>query len=278
MTSTNQRPPAWSLEATPDRSDPVLTWRHGATAWLVLNRPEKRNALDPALVDGLAAAFEAADTDDDVRAIVIAGTGKSFCAGADLGYLHDCARSGRDPLTFLSRVSDTFTDIERSRKPVIAAVHGHVVAGGLELALACDIIVGRFGTLIGDGHVSNGLMPAGGSSVRLPRRMPGPLARWLLLSGELVPVERLVASGLVHAVLSADTFVDAVDGLAQRLAAVPAPAQQRLKLLLHSTQDLDQDSALGAELKAFGTHWATTDLTPALRRFARHDDSTGGRS
>jgi len=248
---------------------PLVVRRRGEAAWLLLNRPERRNALDPELVRALAAAFASALADDRVRVIVLAGTGASFCAGADLGFLHECARSGRDPAGFLAEVGQTFTDIERGAKPVLAAVHGHVVAGGLELALACDVVVARAGTLIGDGHVRNGLLPAAGASLRLARRLGEPLARWLLLSGELAPAELFIPSGLVHSVLPADGFLAGVDELVRRLAAVPAPAQQRVKGLLHVVRDLDTDAALATERRVFGEHWQDAEMIRLLRRFSR---------
>ncbi|MFC0534215.1 enoyl-CoA hydratase/isomerase family protein [Phytohabitans kaempferiae] len=254
---------------TVDRGGPPLTVeRRSNRAWLRLNRPAKRNALNPALVGALGAAVRDAVDDERVRVIVIAGNGPSFCAGADLGYLHDCARLGRDPLTFLRTVSDIFTAIAHSPKPVVAAVHGHAVAGGLELALVCDVVVAQTGTLIGDGHVRNGLVPGGGSSLRLPRLVGEPLARWLLLTGELVPAEQLLPSGLVHAVIPHEGFDEGVDDVAARLAGVHAGAQRVVKTLLHQARRHD-DALLDAELAAFASHWATTDMASNLNAF-RH--------
>lgn len=242
----------------------LVVERRGDVAWLTLNRPAKRNALNPEVIDALGAAVGEAANDRAVRAIVIAGAGPSFCAGADLGYLHDCALDGRDPLEFLTRISATFTQIEHCPKPVIAAVHGHAVAGGLELALVCDTVVARAGTLIGDGHLRTGLLPAAGASARLPRRVGDPLARWLLLSGELLPAERFLPSGFVHSVLPVAGFTDGVQAIAARLAAVPATAQTRAKRLLPGADD----EALATELKEFAAHWAITDIAAALRRYA----------
>ncbi|WP_395109621.1 enoyl-CoA hydratase/isomerase family protein [Actinomadura sp. SCN-SB] len=276
MSQVNTRPPDWPLDAEADSDRPLLVRRRGEAAWLLLNRPDRRNALDPALTDALAAEVAAAAADDTVRVLVIGGVGEGFCSGADLGYLHACARTGRDPLDFLTRVSDTFTAVAGSGKPVLAAVHGHVVAGGLELALACDVVVAREGTLIGDGHLRHGLLPAAGSSLRLPRRIGEPLARWLLLTGELVPAERLAPSGLVHAVLPEEGFVTGADALARRLAAAYGPVQRRMKDLLDGGAPRRNDEeALAAEMEAFAVHWAGADMTAALRRFARHDREAG---
>jgi enoyl-CoA hydratase len=98
----------------------------------------------------------------------------------------------------------------------MAALHGHVVAGGLELALACDIAIAAAGTLIGDGHVRNQLLPAAGSSVRLPRKVGPSLARRLMLTGELAPAERLLASGWLEAVVPADRLAAEAERIAPR--------------------------------------------------------------
>ncbi|MEV7225445.1 enoyl-CoA hydratase/isomerase family protein [Polymorphospora sp. NPDC051019] len=252
---------------TGDPGAPVLVEQRGEVRWLRLNRPRRRNAIDPALLSALDAAVAAAATDPDTAVVVLAGTGTSFCAGADLRHLRSVAATGADPLDFLGRVSACLDRIERVGKPVVAAVHGHVVAGGLELALVCDVVVAREGTLIGDGHVRNGLLPAAGSSVRLPRRVGEPLARWLALTGGLLPAEAFTASGFVHAVAPADRFDELVAATAGRLARAAGPAQTGFKNLLYDVRDLPAGPALAAELDAFGAHWAATDMTAALDRF-----------
>jgi enoyl-CoA hydratase/carnithine racemase len=157
----------------------LLAAQEGDVRWLRLNRPERRNALNPGLIAAIDAEIMDAGRDPDTRIIVITGQGPSFCAGADLHYLRALADNGHSPGQFLTAVSDCFTRLERCPKPVVAAVHGHLVAGGLELALACDVVVAQAETLIGDGHIRNGLLPAGGASLRLRppgRRVAGPVA------------------------------------------------------------------------------------------------------
>jgi enoyl-CoA hydratase/carnithine racemase len=176
----------------------VLVEQSGPVRWLYLNRPERRNALTPTLISTLATELTDAMNDAETGAVVIAGRGASFCSGADLHHLLTLFESGREPLDFLASIWECFTRIEMAAKPVVAAVHGHAVAGGLELALACDVVVAQAGTLIGDGHVRHGLLPGGGASWRLPRKVGEPLARWLMLTGELLPAERFAACGFVH--------------------------------------------------------------------------------
>lgn len=250
----------------PARS-PLLMQRRDSVCWLRLNRPARRNALDPQLVMALDEAVTTAARDPRIDVIVITGEGPSFCAGADLRHLHELAKAGRDPVKFLSEVSACFTRIEQTSKPVVAAIHGHAVAGGLELALACDVVVGQAGALVGDGHLRNGLLPGGGASVRLPRKVGEPLARWLMLTGELLPVEAFTATGFVHAVATTEEFPQLVDDTVARLRGPAASAQQRLKQLLGESQDLDAPEALAHELDAFADHWNSTEVAATLRHF-----------
>ncbi|MFC4504986.1 MULTISPECIES: enoyl-CoA hydratase/isomerase family protein [Streptomyces] len=241
----------------------VLTEQTGTVRRLRLNRPESRNSINPDLIRALDGAVADAMHDPDTEAVVISGNGPSFCAGADLRHLLELARTGGDPLAFLGLVSECFTRLETAPKPVIAAVHGHVVAGGLELALACDAVVAREGTVIGDGHIRNGLLPGAGSSVRLPRKVGEPLARRLMLTGELLPAEQFVPSGFVQAVTGAEEFEATVTSVARSFTQLP-PGHARLKQLL---ADPNVPEALLRELDVFAEHWREQDIAAKLTRF-----------
>jgi enoyl-CoA hydratase len=245
----------------------VEVQRREGLRWLYLNRPERRNAIDEELVGELAEAVADADGDATVQALIIAGRGASFCAGADLRHLLELETRGEGPLGFLTRVSALVTQIERCSKPVVAAVHGHVVAGGLEMALACDAVVAAHGTLIGDGHLRNRLLPAGGSSVRLPRKVGHALARRLLLSGELLPAEDLAMTGWLDGVVSRGELEAEATALARRFTAVAGPAQRNMKALLVELEELGPAEGLQAELRAFDANWHDADAPRALRAF-----------
>lgn len=249
---------------------PLLVQQQEDIRWLRLNRPQQRNALDPELIVALDAAVADASADTGTRVVVIAGEGPSFCAGADLRYLQAIAEDGNDPTQFLSMVSQCFTRLENCPTPVVAAVHGHVVAGGLELALACDVVVARHGTLIGDGHVRNALLPAGGASVRLPRKVGEPLARWLLLTGQLLPAEAFISSGFIHAIAPAEQFDDLIANVINGLRAPQRTAQTRIKQLV--TDDTTSDvAALAYELDTFTDHWHSIDIAGELKAFFNRD-------
>jgi enoyl-CoA hydratase len=243
----------------------VKVTRSGAIETWTLNRPDRRNALDPRLVEELRDALHRAQQ-DGVRTVVLHGTGAGFCAGADLTYLHDCATSGRSPLPFLRTICDLTLEMEASPIIFLAALHGHAVAGGLELALSCDIVIAAAGTRIGDGHVRNALVPGGGASVRMARKLGPGAAAWLGLSGELVRACSLVPTGWLHAIVARDRMLDEAWTLAKTLSRQPSGAQRRYKSLL--VGDLTATSeALDHELDIFEQNWAAEDLAGALGKF-----------
>ena len=246
----------------------LLVHRRDDVLHLRLNRPERRNALNPELVAALEAAVASAVSDPTLRAVVITGEGPSFCAGADLNQLHAAARDGRDPMPFLRAVSTCFDRIEQAPVPVVAVLHGHAVAGGLELALACDIVLAHTATLIGDGHVSNGLLPAGGSTIRLARKVGEPLARWLMLTGQLLPAEDFVTSGFVNRVVDPDRAEAALSDVLDALREPSKSSQQQLKSAINEQSRLAHAHALQVEHDAFVRNWDDSRLARALRRFA----------
>jgi enoyl-CoA hydratase len=247
---------------------PLLERQHDDVRYLWLNRAERRNALDPALISALDGAVADAMADPRTAIVVIAGVGRSFCSGADLGYLHDLAANGGDPLPYLTSIARCFDRLEQGPKPVVASIHGHAVAGGLELALACDVIVAEAGTLVGDGHVRRGLLPAGGSSVRLPRKVGASLARWMLLTGQLLPVDTLQQAGLVHVVAAPDELDDALRGVLNGLRGADAKAQRYCKALLHRQAARDHRASLELEHSLFATNWSHNDPAALLAPFA----------
>ena len=140
--------------------------RDAATEVWTLNRPSVRNALDPQTVAELHEALQRADR-DGVRAVILTGHGPRFCAGADLAYLLDCARTGQSPRPFLQRICDLTVAMESSPVVFIAALHGHAVAGGFELALSCDLVIAATGTLIRPDIVRRYARDAGFSAVEV---------------------------------------------------------------------------------------------------------------
>jgi enoyl-CoA hydratase len=195
-------------------SDPaVLTEVRDAVLLVTLNRPEQRNAVNRAVAEGVAAALDRLDADEALRAGVLTGAGKGFCAGMDL----KAFVAGENP----SVEGRGFAGIVRRppAKPLIAAVEGFAVAGGFEIALACDLIVAARGARFGIPEVKRGLVAAGGALLRLPQRIPYHLAIELALTGELVEAERMAEAGLLSRLVDAGGAVDAALELAAAIAA-----------------------------------------------------------
>jgi enoyl-CoA hydratase len=195
-----------------DAEQPVLTERRENVLLITLNRPEVRNAVNAALAEGLAHALDELDGDEGLSVGVLTGAGGFFCAGMDLG-------------AFVRGESPWYGDrgfagiAQRSaRKPLIAAIEGFAVAGGLEIALACDLIVAAKGAKLGIPEAKRSLVAAGGALLRMPRRMPYHVVMELALTGDTMPAERFHEFGLVNTLAEPGGAVDGALELAGRLA------------------------------------------------------------
>jgi enoyl-CoA hydratase len=193
-------------------SDPVLTERRGNVLLITLNRPEVRNAVNAALAAGVGAAMDELDGDDGLSVGVLNGTGGFFSAGMDLG-----AFVKGESAWFADRGFAGLTQ-RASRKPLIAAIEGFALAGGMEIALACDLIVAARGAKMGIPEAKRSLVAAGGALLRLPRRMPYHVVMELALTGDPLPAERFYEFGLVNRLAEPGTAVDVALELAGALA------------------------------------------------------------
>jgi enoyl-CoA hydratase len=185
--------------------------REGALATLTLDRPERRNALDQAMVDALHGALDRLLPDDSVGALIVTGSGeKAFAAGADIAQLRE--RRRREAL--LSINSRLFQRVEEAPFPTIAAIRGFCLGGGCELALACDLRVAGEGARFGQPEVSLGIVPGAGATYRLPRVVGAGKARELVFTGRIVDAAVALRIGLVNQVVPDGE----VDSAARRLA------------------------------------------------------------
>jgi enoyl-CoA hydratase/carnithine racemase len=197
--------------------DGLVAERRGPVLVLRLDRPEARNALTPALVSGLGAAIAAAEADAEVRAVVLTGTGdRAFCAGMDLrgfaeGDVHDTSRD--DGAAAYMRLMRGEVGV-----PLVGAANGSAVAGGLELLLACDVVVASSAAKFGLPEVKRGLIP-GGNGTFLGTRIPQAVALEMALTGDTVGAARASELGLVNAVVGPGEVLGAALDLAGRIAA-----------------------------------------------------------
>jgi enoyl-CoA hydratase len=208
--------------------DKVLVERRGAVQLITINRPKAKNALDAAVAQAVAAAVDELDASDDLRVGVLTGAGGFFSAGMDLkAFLRGetPAIEGRG-LCGITRTPP--------RKPLIAAVEGGALAGGLELVLAADLVVAGRGARFGVPEVKRSLVAAGGAALLLSQRMPRAVALEMLLTGEPMDAERAAAVGLVNRVVDDGTALDAAVALAEGIAANGPLAVAATKQIVHS--------------------------------------------
>jgi len=190
----------------------VLTERRGSVLLITLNRPQVRNAVNAALAEGVANALDELDGDDGLSAGVLTGAGGFFCAGMDLG-----AFVKGESAWFGDRGFAGITQ-RASRKPLIAAIEGFAVAGGMEIALSCDLVVAARGAKMGIPEVKRSLVAAGGALLRMPRRMPYHVVMELALTGDVLPAERFHEFGLVNRIAEPGAAVEEALELAATLA------------------------------------------------------------
>jgi len=210
-------------------SDLVISERRGGVVLLRLNRPDQMNALSAGLVRRLRDELDAAGRDPSARVLIITGEGRAFSAGADL---KESSVSLQNPLRFrevLRSWRDAFLAIETLDMPVIAGVNGVALAGGLELALSCDVVVAAPRARLGDAHINYGLVPGGGGSQRLVDAVGSRWARWMMYTGAILEPEQALAIGLVQQILPADAFVDELVSLGSTIAARSADALTFMK-------------------------------------------------
>jgi enoyl-CoA hydratase/carnithine racemase len=203
------------------------------------NRPEARNAMNGELAQAIEAALDDFETDADVQAVVLTGTGPVFCAGADLKLV----ASGRGGEMATPRGS--FGGIVRRNypKPLIAAVNGPALAGGFEIVLACDLVVAAEGATFGIPEAKRGLFAAAGGLIRLPKRVPLALATELAITGDPIDASRALELGLVNRVVPADRVVEEALALAGRVAQnAPLAVRNTLKMV-REAGDLDEEAA-----------------------------------
>ena len=225
-------------------------------ALVTLNRAEARNALNPELIVELAATWRRLAADDEVRAIVVTGApGTTFCSGFDLGTTIPIMTGARAPQDEHEQaVADdlsllgvaTLRDYDPG-KPLVAAVNGHAIAGGMELMLACDIRVVASGVRLGLSEVALGLIPAMGGTARLAKHLPLAVAMELLLTAQPMASDDLAGTGLINRLVPVDDVATAALGLASTLAANAPLALQAARSVVKASADLSETDALALE-------------------------------
>jgi enoyl-CoA hydratase/carnithine racemase len=241
----------------------------GHLALLRLNRPDQLNAFSAGLIDGLAQALDEVDRQPDCRVIVISGNGRAFSAGGDLKEFRTRLDNGdHDGLIgFIDRAASTLTRVEHNPRPVIAAVNGVAIAGGLELILCCDIVIAARGVMMGDGHLRYGVLPGGGGATRLVRKVGPNVASRMLLTGELLPAEYLHQQGLVTDIVEAEELETRATDLAERIALLSPLALSHVKRVAREAADGSVHDGLKLELETMSSYIFSKDFAEGLEAF-----------
>jgi len=225
-------------------------------AWITINRPNVMNALNVATFEELGQAMGEIEKASDVLAVVIRGAGeKAFVVGADI---EEISKLGlKDSLVYSRRGQGVFNQIERLGKPVVAAINGLALGGGLELALACTLRVMSEGAKLGFPELSLGGIPGLGGTQRLPRLIGKSRALWYMTTGEMMDAAKALEIGLVHKVVSQATLEEECKKLSQILTQ-KSPLAMRLALqAIHSGMDVSQEDGFILE----STSMAITSLS-----------------
>lgn len=234
----------------------------GAVTTLTLNRPDKLNALNPAVFIELREHLDAIADDADVKCVILAGEGRAFCAGHDLGAI---AEGTRAPSKHFE--PETVDALESLPQPTIARVQGHCYTGGLELALACDLLIASESARLGDTHGQWGLVPIWGMSVRLPERVGLSTAKELMFTSRRISGAEAAEIGLVDRCVADDGLDAEIGALAGAIVENSAGTNRIVKKLLADRAERTRSEALVSEREM--PHGRPDDMAERMRQGGR---------
>jgi enoyl-CoA hydratase len=240
----------------------VLTERRESTLLITIDRPTVKNALDLEVAEGIAAALDSLDADPGLKVGVLTGAGGNFSSGMDL----KAFATGQKPV-IEGRGLAGFAEAP-PKKPLIAAVEGYALAGGVEMALACDLIVASREATFGLPEVRRGLLAAGGGLVRLPRLLPPRVAAEIILTGEFVTAEKMAQHGVVSRLTDPGGAVDGALELAAKIAANAPLAVAGARRMLQLAPDLDEAALWEEQRKLNAEVGSSEDALEGARAFA----------
>ena len=229
-----------------------------AVATLTLNRPDALNALSPALLEQFSDAVAAVGQDESVKALVLRGAGRAFCAGADLLFFDTVFAEPTRLPPYGQLLNDCLFQLEELPIPAIAVAHGFALAGGLELLLACDMVLAATDARLGDQHANFGLMPGGGATQRLPRRIGMQRAMELLTTGRHLSGSEAAEWGLVLRAVPPESLDAELETLLSQLRPKSRAGLARIKSATQRGQDLPRREGIALESVNFIQHFATS--------------------
>lgn len=226
------------------------------------------NALSIDLLRGLLDSLETIRATPDVRVVTITGQGRAFCAGADLKEVLALGNNEGGSGDFLDLVGQVFGRLRCFPLPVIGGLNGITVAGGLELALCCDILIAAESARIGDAHANFGLVPGGGNAALLPSRIGAGNAKYMLFTGDFFPARHWLRLGLVQEVVPDDALDQRLIDLALELARKSPLSLARMKAVANLSAEIAPERAIEHELTVLREHLQSEDAGEGLRAFS----------
>jgi enoyl-CoA hydratase len=248
-----------------------ITFDKAAVATLTVNRPAALNALNRVVLEDFAHVLGEVRRDAAVRVLIVTGAGdRAFVAGADIAAMSEMAPGeGLEFSRMGHRVMQSFEDLPI---PVIAAVNGFALGGGLELAMACDLIIASEKARFGQPEINLALIPGFGGTQRLPHRIGHARAREFVMTGDMFDAKTALALGLVNQVVAPEELMPAARKLAERLASKSAVALRQAKAALRASFTMEEDAGLRFEQEAFGLTFASEDRVEGTRAFVQKRD------
>ncbi|MEN3047760.1 MAG: enoyl-CoA hydratase-related protein [Candidatus Caldarchaeales archaeon] len=249
----------------------IYVRREPPLGWIVLNRPHRLNAITPTMIEELDRAIDELTEDKQVRVILIAGEGgRAFSAGADIaGFMELMSLENKVHAAskFSWKLSEVLLKVERCPKPVIAAIDGYALGGGMEIALACDFRIASERSEVGQPEIRLGLIPGAGGTQRLARLIGPSRAKLVIYFGERLRAREAEALGMVDKVFPTEKFMDSVREFALKLAEMPPIGLEYAKKAINAALDVPIEEGLRYESSLFGQLFATKDLIEGISAF-----------
>jgi len=244
----------------------VIYEKSEGIAIITINRPDALNALNAETIDEILQCLDDIAKDDNVRAVILTGAGpKAFCAGADIKAMKGMTALDARKLSQMGY--KLCKAIENLEKPVIAAINGYALGGGLEVAMACDLRIASEKARMGQTEINIGLIPGWGGTQRLPRLVGKTLAKEMVFTGKMIDAQTAYQRGLVNKVVPPEQLMDAAKEMAKELASKAPVALKLSKMLINYGLETDLDTALVLEREAFGVVASTEDLQEGVSAF-----------
>ena len=244
----------------------LLYEKKNGIAYVTVNRPAVRNALNAQTVRELRTAFEHARSDDEVRVVILTGAGdKAFVAGADINELATLTPAAGKEYSLAGQ--PVFDYIEQLGKPVIAAVNGYALGGGCELAMACTFRIASENAMLGQPEVKLGIIPGYGGSQRLPRLVGKGRAMQILLTGDMTPAAEALRIGLVNHVVPQAELISTAEAIAKKIMVNGPLAVKFCIEAVNRGMEMTQDEGQFLEATLFGLCCATEDMKEGTKAF-----------